>query len=48
MELGRMGTITRDMLVKIREAFTAQDRLAFDEVVKMDDQIDLLREFIIH
>jgi phosphate:Na+ symporter len=48
MEIGHMGAITRDMLVKIREAFTTQDRHAFEEVEKMDDQIDLLREYIIH
>lgn len=48
MEIRRMGMITKDMLVKIREAFTTQDQRAFDEVEKMDDQIDLLREFIIH
>ena len=48
MEIGRMGAITRDMLVRIREAFTTQDRQAFEEVEKMDDQIDLLREYIIH
>ena len=48
MEIGRMGTIVHDMLVKIRVAYTSQDRHAFDEVEKMDDQIDLLREYIIH
>ena len=48
MEIGRMGAISMNMLVKIREAFTTQDRHAFEEVEKMDDQIDLLREFIIH
>ena len=48
MEIGRMGAITRDMLINIREAFTNQDRHAFEEVEKMDDQIDLLREYIIH
>ncbi len=48
MEIKRMGMITKDMLVKIREAFTTQDQRTFDDVEKMDDQIDLLREFIIH
>mgnify|MGYP001556980578 CR=1 FL=1 len=48
MEIGRMGAITGDMLVRIREAFTTQDRHALEEVEKMDDQIDLLREYIIH
>ena len=30
MEIGRMGAITRDMLINIREAFTNQDRHAFE------------------
>lgn len=47
MEIGRMGMITMDMLVKIREAFITQDQHAFEEVEKMDDKIDLLRDYII-
>ena len=47
-EIGHMGGITQAMLVQIREAFAQADREAFKAVEKMDDQIDLLHDYIIH
>ncbi len=47
-EIGHMGGIAEAMLVKVRIAFKEADRAALDEVEKMDDQIDLLHDFIIH
>lgn len=47
-EIGHMGGIAQAMLVKVREAFNQSDRAALEEVEKMDDQIDLLHDFIIH
>jgi len=47
-EIGHMGGITQAMLVKVREAFSQTDRAALEAVEKMDDQVDLLHDFIIH
>lgn len=47
-EIGHMGVIARDMLVKVREAFNQSDWTALEEIEKMDDQVDLLHDFIIH
>ncbi len=48
MEIARMGEITQAMLVEIHDAFQKEDRTAFENVEKMDDQIDLLHDHIIH
>ncbi len=48
MEIGRMGEITQAMLMEINEAFIKEDRTAFEDIEKMDDQIDLLHDHIIH
>ena len=47
-EIGHMGGITLAMLERIREAFSQEDVAAFEAVEKMDDQVDLLHDFIIH
>ena len=47
-ELGHMGGISQAMLVKLKEAFNQEDQSALDDVEKMDDQVDLLHDFIIH
>ncbi|MCP4409560.1 MAG: Na/Pi cotransporter family protein, partial [Gammaproteobacteria bacterium] len=47
MELGHMGEIVKAMFAKVDEAFANRDRDLFEEVTKMDDQIDLLHEHIL-
>ncbi len=47
-EIGHMGEITQAMLLTVRDAFVKADREALEAVEKMDDQIDLLHDYIIH
>jgi len=42
LELGHLASITNTMLENIREAFEQRDSNQFDEVAKMDDQVDIL------
>ena len=41
-EIARMGEIVQKMFTELREAFLHRDRNKFEEVRKMDDQIDIL------
>ncbi len=47
-EFGRMGAIAQEMMLKIREGFIQENFAVLKEVEKMDDQIDLLHDFIIN
>ena len=48
LEIVRMGTITLQMLDKIREAFLRPERDTFETVANMDDQADMLYEEIVN
>ena len=41
-EIARMGEIVQKMFAELRDAFLHRDRNKFEEVRKMDDQIDIL------
>ncbi len=45
-ELGHMGELVQAMLSKTREAFDKRERGLFEEVIKMDDQTDILNGHI--
>ena len=42
LELGHLASISSTMLENIREAFQQRDSKKFDEIAKMDDQVDIL------
>lgn len=46
LELGHLASITNTMLENIREAFQQRDSNKFDEIAKMDDQVDILHAAI--
>jgi phosphate:Na+ symporter len=47
MEIHRMGDIAFNMVEKLRPAMQAGDLRQFDELEKMDDQVDVLQKHII-
>jgi phosphate:Na+ symporter len=47
LEIGHMGEIINHMLASTYTAFTQRDRGKFDEVLKMDDQVDILNDAIL-
>jgi len=47
LELGHQGEIVREMLHRVQRAFSSGRRADLEEVVKMDDQVDLLRKRIL-
>lgn len=47
MEIGHMGEVLEDMWTRLNEAFESRDRETFDEVARMDDQIDILHGEIV-
>jgi phosphate:Na+ symporter len=47
MELGHVGEVLDAMWKRLGEAFEARDRGTFDEVARMDDQIDILHGEIV-
>ena len=42
LELGHLASITNTMLADIKEAFRRRDIGAFDQIARMDDQVDIL------
>jgi phosphate:Na+ symporter len=47
LELGHQGEIVREMLHRVRGAFGSGRRSDLEEVVKMDEQVDLLQKYIL-
>mgnify|MGYP001823847932 CR=1 FL=1 len=47
LEIGHMGEIIDHMLASTYAAFNERDRGKFDEVLKMDDQVDILNDAIL-
>jgi phosphate:Na+ symporter len=47
LEIGHMGEIITRMLATTDDAFKQRDRGKFDEVLKMDDQVDILNDAIL-
>jgi phosphate:Na+ symporter len=47
MEIGHMGEVLEAMWSRLSEAFESRDRDRFDEVARMDDQIDILQAAIV-
>jgi phosphate:Na+ symporter len=46
LELGHLGEIVQEMLAKTNQAFS-RGRREFEEVIRMDDQADLLQKYIL-
>jgi len=47
MEIGHVGEVLEGMWSRLSEAFESRDRETFDEVARMDDQIDILHAEIV-
>ena len=47
MEIGHVGEVLEGMWSRLTEAFESRDRDTFDEVARMDDQVDILHAEIV-
>ena len=48
LELGRVGDITLDMLKDVGPALRNRDLAAFEDIVRRDDEVDILEQAILH